>query len=319
MRPLIILILVLIGVSVLFVVLAVVAALIGIIEAPKAVEISSKWGDVTQESTEVLTTVVLENPNPFGISIGSGRIEADVLLNHTKVGQGALDNVSLPEGRSTKEITTIIHNSRVPEWWPSHVSNSELSDVEIRAVGSLEVLGRTVLVRAPKVTVQEIETDILSRTRSNAPEEVSAGPIAVTIVSRTFHWGETTRETTEIDGSMVVRNESEVPLPLSRLDFNVSMNGVLVAQATTADPAVLAPQSNTTIPLHTAIDNSQMLAWWPTHINNGERTSYTIDVVAVVEGDIPLLKGQSLSLHLFQYEDVFQTDFLGGEMQVTRR
>ena len=88
------------------------------------------------------------------------------------------------------------------------------------------------------------------------------------------------------------------------------MNGVQVAEGATGGNIILSPSGDTTISLEAIITNEKLVEWWPTHINNGERTDYTIRVDAVFEVDLPLLGTQGFSIGLVNHQDSFQTNIL---------
>ncbi len=281
----------------------------GVFKIPEVVEITNKWGDVSQESTQVVTSITLDNPNPIGISLGGVGLEVDIDLNGVDFGTGVIDSIDLPKGLSTTELITTIDNSVIPQWWSTHVSAGETTTVRIVPKGAVSLFGKRLVIGAPSIT-RTITTDLLSAINSVEPQELRLGPISITIKSQVFGWAGASDDQTTIEGTLVIHNPNIIPIPVTKLGFTLTMNGVEVGNGATDGLTILSPRGDTTISLQAIIESGKLVEWWPTHINNGERTDYEIQVDAIFEVDIPLLGMRGVSIGLVNHTDSFQTNIL---------
>lgn len=140
----------------------------GVFKVPELVAVTNEWGDVSLESTQVITSITLDNPNPIGISLGGVGLEVDIDLNGVDFETGFIDSVHLPKGLVTNELITIVDNSVIPRWWATHVSAGERTTARIVPKGSVSLFGRQVAVGAPFIT-KTINTDLLSNINSVDP------------------------------------------------------------------------------------------------------------------------------------------------------
>ena len=306
------------------------AVMTGALSAPELQAITNTWGDVDEERTEVHTSIVLHNPNNIGIGLGNAVLEVDILLNGVQVGQGSLDSVELPQGESTTRLVTVIDNMTIPAWWATHVDNGEHTTVRIEPAFRASLFGRSLGVGVPSVE-RDVDTDVLASVHSDQPETFPFGPFTLTMKEREFEWGEVSGDSTEIVGELVLHQDSPAPVAVSRLDFTFVMNEVTVAEATTSEPTVLPPDQDTRVPFSANVDNARLLEWWPTHIENDERTDYRVEVDMVLDVEETALSsgalqdlrdalsgstgsnGVRIPLDVIEFSDEFETDILGSK------
>lgn len=287
-----------------------IAVATGAVQQPEVGTVSNSWGDVSRDETEIVSDIQVDNPNSFGLGAGNIGIEADVSMNDVKLGEGSADDIDLPAGQSTVQLTTVIDNNQIPAWWASHVENGERSTATISPTVNVSALGLSSSIDVPPIT-REIDTDLLASANSTRDEQFPFGPFTMTMKSRQFDWGDVSEDTTEIDGTIVLHHDAPVPVVVNRLEFTFTMNGIAIANAVTRDPVVIPPNTDTPVPFDATMDNEPMLDWWPTHVNNGETTDYQIDVDVVLAVESGILGGQTFPFQLIAYEDTFQTDILG--------
>ncbi|MBI4339169.1 MAG: LEA type 2 family protein [Chloroflexi bacterium] len=289
---------------------AVAAVALGIVKTPKLVSMESAWGKATTEETQVITTVVVDNPNSFGLGLSNASIQAEVSLNDVALGQGTLQNVRVPKGVSTFRVVTTLDNARIPAWWTTHVANGERSELHIKARGVLRVFGRAIRIWSPTLT-RAVETDLLTAASSKEPQSLSIGPRGVIIKSRQFQWGAVTPRLTDVEATFVLRNNNPYPIALRRVDIGGTMNSIAVLQGTEDGTHWLVPGEDTTVQVRAVFQNSRLQEWWPTHIQAGEVTQVAITAGAVAEFTPPEGGVQSTSLPLLAYQDQMRTNLLG--------
>jgi len=84
---------------------------------PEVRSITSSWGEVTSDTTEVLTSIVVYNPNPFPIPVKT--VAFDLYLNDVKITSGSSTNISLPaKTESTIVLRSLVDNRKIPDAWP---------------------------------------------------------------------------------------------------------------------------------------------------------------------------------------------------------
>lgn len=103
--------------------------------------VESEWGNVTDETTEIVTHAVVRNDNPVPLPIVSVRHSVD--MNDVSVADGSSDVSTVIEPNSQKRLTFTMHidNSKLDEWWVTHVRNDERTDVEISVEPVVELGG----------------------------------------------------------------------------------------------------------------------------------------------------------------------------------
>jgi LEA14-like dessication related protein len=117
---------------------------LGVIGVPSAgVVDEGDWGNVSEERTEVVTTVWVNNPNPVGVSFGGGlTVDYGIELNGVRVAEGSKSDVAIPRGNTTMALRTDVLNEGLPAWWVEFVRDDET--VRLDANATLTVAGVSV-------------------------------------------------------------------------------------------------------------------------------------------------------------------------------
>jgi LEA14-like dessication related protein len=133
------------------------------------------WTNVTEEQSTLSGVVLLQNSTPISLEV----VNADysLTMNGIEIGQGAAAPDIQIESDAVTEIPlnfTVIH-ARLGEWWPTHISNGERSEVDVEIgltiAGNLpQPIGR-LQVRLPVITATDtLQTDIL-RQEEEQPQQ----------------------------------------------------------------------------------------------------------------------------------------------------
>ncbi|PSP81094.1 hypothetical protein BRC81_01510 [Halobacteriales archaeon QS_1_68_20] len=280
----------------------------GELEPPSITGIDQQWGQVTDDVTEVRSTVTVQNPNDgeFGDAL-TVQLEGTTKINDVVVADDRTTVDGIDPGRSTVTHVTEMDNSKVPEWWARHVNIGEQSTFVTETEASVDA-GFTTF----EVPVQDqqgvIETDMLGGLEDDESQSVTAGGSEVAVIHSTdASWGHATPEVTPLTLEATVENTGSVPLTLRELQYHVAFNDVVVADATAPESHVIEPGETKTITFTLHLDSSKMDEWWVSHVRNGEVTTATFESTVTVEAG-----GYSTQYDLAPAEQTVETDVLNG-------
>jgi LEA14-like dessication related protein len=287
---------------------------VGLLGAPSVADVQNQFGTVTDETTEIHTDLVVDNPNPIGVSLGDLTVSYDVFMNDVEMANGTKEGVSVGSGTSTLAFTTQMQNDRIPAWWVSHIRNGEHTTVSVDAEVQSGTLGRT--FDAPPVE-EQVSTDLISNFNSSETREVNADqpfvsdPVAY-VNETSAQWGDVTSEETPIDMQFVVYNAKTTPMAITEIGYNITMNDVKVGNGTSDREHVIESRSTETIRTQTVIQNQQLDEWWVSHLDNEQVTDLRIDFYAKVE-----IGGETFRVPLedLTYEETVETDIFGNKGQ----
>ena len=269
---------------------------------PEIRSVSNEWGAVTSSTTEIITKIKVYNPNPFPLPLKD--ILTEVYMNNVKMGEGsALKAEIKPSSESTIIISTKLDNSKIPEWWVSHIKNGERSTLVIK--GYLVFDLKIMEFKYPFKMLNEIKTNILAELSTNVPQKV--GPLSLTIESTKTFWGNVNEKYTEIITVAKVRNDYAIPIPIIGFQYLVEMNGIKVGDGRSDINTIIPPKSDATVTFITKLDNKKLAEWWVSHIKNGERTTVKILLQPIVK-----IAGKELRFTVAESEFEFTTNLLGS-------
>jgi len=251
--------------------LIVVLYLLGVIGVPSAgVEDMGDWGEVSENETEIVTTVWVDNPNPFGLSLGNSvRVDYDVRMNDVLLAEGSKSDITVPAGNSTRTMTTDLYNNRLEEWWVGYVRANETVHMQANASVSVDALFSTTREFPFEQTMLEEETPVIdalsasiNATAGPYTENVSAGsvddgalddsglddPLGGSDGDRTLTvgyevergwatWESVNATTTTIAVHVELHNPGDVPVPADPdgIGFTTEANGVEMFTADSGD------------------------------------------------------------------------------------
>lgn len=279
-------------------------------ERPCVRNVSSRWGEPTDETTPVVTDVTVCNPNEGAVSdLLALTVSRSTSINGLTVAANDT-RVDLPRGEHTFGLRTTMRNDEVPAWWARHLNRGERSTVRTTVDGTLDA-GVTTFPASVEDETSEVETSLLADLNDDAPQPVTAEGRTVLVVERSrAGWANATPETAPVRLRMRVRNDQPVETTVRDLTYTVGLGNVTLADRTNDDAWTLAPYETRTIETRLLLNNSRMAAWWPEHVRRGERSRLTVDVRATVES------GGSTSrtdLEFLGTDRTVETDLLGAE------
>lgn len=280
-------------------------ALSGGVQEPSVEDVTVRWGEVTQDTSEIRATVVVDNPNAVGVP-GVIDIEYTASLNSVAIAEGVKEGVGLPTGQSEIELVIPIENRKITEWWVTHVNQEEESTLAIEA----SVNGPAGVSFALPTQQQAFETDILGGLGSEGGDELTLlGEPFLTLGERTAEWGEATAESTPLTVSAEVTNEHDEPLRFDGVGYVIEMNGITMGEGEDMSGLTVEPGETGTLEIDAALDTGRIDDWWVSHLNANETTTLTVETYAIVDGgeDDP-----TVELDLIQLGMDLRTDLLGG-------
>jgi|Deesub1362A_J573_1020465.scaffolds.fasta_scaffold00187_15 LEA14-like dessication related protein len=265
---------------------------------PEVVRIENEWGEVNEDYTEVLTKIVVDNPNPVPIPISA--VETELYLNGIKMGSGKnINSASIEPGESVIVLSTKIENDKIPEWWVSHIKNGERSKVTLK--GYLVFDLKITQFRFPIEEESNIQTDILSSL--SFTRDFGVGPAKIT-VSMKSSWGEVSSTTTQILHTATFTNPNSFPIPLLATDYTITLNNIEIGRGEIGD-VTIKPNAKTTVTFTTYIENEKLKEWWVSHIRNSEKSIIRMNLAPEFE-----ILGQKFKIPVVNVESEFSTSIL---------
>jgi LEA14-like dessication related protein len=131
-------------------------------------ETDAEWGAVNRATTPIETTFDLYNPKAVPITLTETGY--DVTMNGVPVGEGATERsyVIPSHERRTLATTPRIDNSKLDEWWVSHLRANQTTDLRIEFYAEFRVAGETLRVPLDSLTyTKTIETDLFGNEGTN--------------------------------------------------------------------------------------------------------------------------------------------------------
>jgi LEA14-like dessication related protein len=292
--------------------------LLGIVGAPSVVAVENRFGEVTDETTEIETDLVVNNPNPVGVSLGGTTVDYTVRMNDVAMANGTKEGLSVERGNSTLPFTTRMRNDRIPAWWVTHIERGENTTVVIDATVTASMLGDRSVSLAQE---ERVETDLIGAFASEETRPVNASqPLVsdpVLYVNRTTAgWGEVTDERTPIDTAFLVYNPKTAPYAITEVGYTTTMNGIVVGEGSSDREYVIEGRTTENVSTRTAIENDRLDEWWVSHLRNDQVTELRIDFYARLE--LPGGAEVRVPLDALTYDRTVETDIFGTKEATDR-
>ena len=279
-------------------------------EQPRLESMQNEFGTVTNETTEIRSNIVVQNPNDRSLP-GGATVAYTVSMNGVTVADGSKNGISIESGRNEITLSTEMDNAKIPAWWVTHVNAGE--QTTLRTQPSVRVAG--VVDRDLPAQEQQIETNLLGSFEGQEPRTIVVANESILRTSKQrAEWGEADSERTPIMVTTDVENVHDEPIKLDGTEYRVEMNGVVVGEGSTNDSIHLEPGESGTFTARPAIDTPKMQEWWASHVRNNETTRLSVQVYGVVEdGD----ETKRVPLSIYRQEARIETAMLdGGETTI---
>jgi len=129
--------------------------------------VDTSWGEVSEETTQLIHVAEIYNPNDFDIPVTSFRYRITANEVILAEGEQPLELVVLEAGKTTTlRLYTYLDNTKLDDWWVSHINNGEKTYVKVEVYAAyrvqIPIIGVDITVEK-EVLVKEftVETDIL--------------------------------------------------------------------------------------------------------------------------------------------------------------
>jgi len=126
-------------------------------------ETSAQWGEATAERAPIRVRMRIRNDQPTGATVRD--INYTVELNDvTLADRESPETFTVGPGETkTVELTLELNNSRMADWWPTHVRRGEESVMSTEAYATVQTARETSRTRLDAVsTNRTVETDFLA-------------------------------------------------------------------------------------------------------------------------------------------------------------
>ncbi len=292
---------------------------LGLLGAPTVETFENRFASVNNSTTMVDSTLVVDNPNPIGVSLGSLGINYTILMNDVRMASGDKQGLSIGSGRSEVPFRTALYNERIPQWWYTHIANGEQTQVVVDATVSSGLLGGR-SINLPQE--QTIQTNIVgqfndSTTRPvNANQPIVSDPVLYINETSASYGANVTPDRTPLDMAFTLYNPKPYPYAVSEVGYTIRMNGIQVGEGSTQDVAALPGYSERTLTATTVIQNQHLDEWWVSHLERDQVTTLTIDFYLVVDPDATGVLGESvepirLDVDQLDHQTTIETDIFG--------
>jgi LEA14-like dessication related protein len=274
----------------------------GVIRAPELEGVTISWGEVTEQSTTVAAAIDVNNRLPIGLGSDSIGIDVPIYFCDVEAVRLHLPSLALPRGQSTLNATATMIQANFPQWWAAFIQQGEVLSIDVKPDLKAKVLGKSFSHKLPSVNTT-VPIPIMSSLHSTEPMTMGfddasvlaivqnpgshfvvspptpARPI-ITVESWELHWGNVTTETTQVLGTVVLRNQMPVPIPIQGLRIGLDMNNISVIPnvAMTPTRSEILPGESVGLLLQTDVDNGRLVQWWTSHLQNGENTAVKLRI-----------------------------------------
>lgn len=134
-------------------------------------ETRAHWGETSGARTGIVVDFYIYNPKEYAIPLSELRYTID--MNDVRVGKGENSDPAVLEPNELTRVRTVtyIDNSKLDDWWVSHLERNQVTDVVIDFEASAEVSGTDIDIPLDGMTHREtFETDVLGSKGDTAPD-----------------------------------------------------------------------------------------------------------------------------------------------------
>lgn len=290
----------------LFIGLIIIGFITGILSVPSIKGYDNRWGTISNNTTEIITSIKFENSNPFRITVPRVEVDYTLKMNDIEMAHGTIENINLEKGESTLDVISYFDNTKIPEWWVSHIKNNETTIVKIEPAVVIDAEFSEPIIKTTTKTIL-INTNLVESVSNIDEKIIEAGPISLNFEPYSISWGNISNETTEIILEVIVTNPINLSVTMPEINYTITMNNITIGNGKIKDLIVLKANNKSTIVLLTKINNYLLDDWFVSHLQNNEETILEISINSITK-----YKGISYKIDDFIiYTHEFDTNILG--------
>lgn len=288
---------------------------------PEIRGVTLDWGTVTPETTEILGTISVYNPN--SVSIPIKKVACTITMDGINMGSAETQGLVIEKNAEFPiKISAKMDNAKIPAFWVEHIKRNEKSEALIEIFTTFNLGGGDFTF--PFSLKRPVETDLLSSLKKVDPIPVEK-KVKIPIVGEqtvfkiileaiSGKWGIVTPQSTQIDLSAIIHNDNLYPLVIPKVEYTIESNGITLGSGESESINVFAPKSKNDVNIVASFDTSLMDEWFVTHIRQGEKSTFDIRVSLVFEMNkeiLQLLGQDKLSVTVWEGSQNIETDILG--------
>jgi LEA14-like dessication related protein len=276
---------------------------------PEVEETQQRWGSVTDDTTEIVTTAFLTAGDNNLTEMLSLEVTQQTRINDVLVADGSASVRELEPGENPYDIVAGKDNGLVPTWWARHLNRGEESTVVTTPTAFVDA-GFTKFDIELDRRQNTVETDLLADMNGQRDETVTvAGRDALRVQQVSSSWGQATPDEAPLDTTTTLRNRQPTSVTIDAVHYTVTTNGVTLADRTDQVRSVIPAGSTEDVDVQMRLDNSKMDEWWVRHVPE-ERSTFQVDVeVTVTAGG----RTDTVELESLGQSSTVETDMLNQD------
>lgn len=278
-------------------------------EPPTVESVERDWQS-TDSGTRFSANVVVNNPNAANSTVGDVALDASyrVALNEVTLIEDSAQTTLQP-GRNEMVFEDDVSNETIKKWWISHVKNGERTSLTTESSVVADLGFATAPIALPSEN-RTFETDMLSGFAQTEQVVEIKGTEVATLDDMQSDWGEPTMERTPMVVTGEVTNQRDRSLTVVSFGYEVSINGVVLADNESAVETTIPGKSTRSIQTTGYLNNDKIPAWWVSHLENGERSELSVTYYAVVEMGGKRFR---VALDTMSYSETIETNAFGAK------
>jgi LEA14-like dessication related protein len=271
----------------------------------------ASWGTATQSETPLRFAGTVHNPN--GAPLKFSKIGYEVSMNDVTVADGTTEGGVEIAANSTGtiEINSTLDNTKLDEWWVSHLNRGEKTDLNVSVFAVVETDDGERRIPLPFLSQQvEFETDILGggQATTRAVENRDGFGVESPRVESVERDWTATDSGTQFTTNVVVNNPNSADSELANIPLETTYRVALNDETLIQDSQETKLTTGTNeLTVSGGVSDRAIQRWWVSHVENGEKTRLTTEGQALAD-----IGFAEVPVPLPKQNETFETDMLSG-------
>jgi LEA14-like dessication related protein len=258
--------------------------------------LEAHWGEVTENSVDVVVSASLGKPLLLPVSID------EMAISFSGVKVASLEDFKYSPLSKNAEILVRIDSRKLVKSIENYLDANQRGEAEIEVK-----LGLFGLVHPEFNISQLIQQDVLSQLNFTAQSRPVLGGLLYTpsVEGTEVRWLGAENGLWHFKVYVTMRNPNSVPLALSNVEFELFANGIKIGRGQVSEGVVFPANGVATVPIDTVIDSEVLPAVIAEHIKNGEESTVRADFYITVSAS-----GRNTRIKLASEEETVKTDIM---------